>query len=197
MYCIYKITNLINGKTYVGQHKYKVLNDNYMGSGKYLKRAVKKYGIENFKKDILVFNIIKKDFIDLLEKEYIKFYKNIGKAEYNIADGGQGGNLGPEVCKRISEATKGKEHHMSEEWRRRNSESHKGLPSPNKGKHLSDEIKRKISETNKRITHSEEWNKKVAKGLKGHLVSDETRKKKSEAMKGKHWKLVDGKRVWY
>ena len=43
-----------------------------------------------FKKDILVFGIVRKDFIDLLEKEYIKFYRSIGKAEYNIADGGEG-----------------------------------------------------------------------------------------------------------
>lgn len=33
MYCIYRITNLINGKTYIGQHKYKKLSDSYMGSG--------------------------------------------------------------------------------------------------------------------------------------------------------------------
>lgn len=39
MYYIYRITNKINGKTYIGQHKYKKLNDNYTGSGKLIRRA--------------------------------------------------------------------------------------------------------------------------------------------------------------
>lgn len=42
MYYIYRITNLINGKTYIGQHKYKKIKDTYMGSGKILKNAIKK-----------------------------------------------------------------------------------------------------------------------------------------------------------
>ena len=48
---IYKTTNLINGKIYVGQDTKN--NPNYLGSGKILKFALKKYGIENFKKEIL------------------------------------------------------------------------------------------------------------------------------------------------
>ena len=43
-YLIYKTTNLINGKIYIGSHRTTDINDSYMGSGKYLLYALKKYG---------------------------------------------------------------------------------------------------------------------------------------------------------
>lgn len=175
MYYIYRITNLINGKTYIGQHKYKELNDDYMGSGIVLKQAYAKYGIENFKKDILVFGIVEKNFINLLEKEYIAFERvNNVNGCYNIADGGQGGNLGAEAIKKMSEKLKGKSP-----W--------------NKGKHCSEETKRKLSEVLKGRKQSEEWRRKRAEAMsgntnaKGCTRSAETRKKLADSKKGNKW----------
>ena len=51
---IYKTTNLINGKIYVGMHSTDNLNDGYLGSGWILKQAIKKYGKENFKGEVLL-----------------------------------------------------------------------------------------------------------------------------------------------
>ena len=210
---IYRITNLINGKTYIGQHKYKKLDDDYMGSGVLIKRAIKKHGIENFKKEILYSRIQYKETADDMERFAIAKERAIEKAEYNLADGGQGGAtpLSEEAKRKISEAHKGKPH--SEEHKRKISESEKGRKfseehkrkisealkkkANNTGKHLSEEIKRKISEAHKGKPHSEEHNRKVSEALKGKHMSEEAKRKISEARKGKHWKLIDGKRVWY
>jgi hypothetical protein len=45
---IYITTNKLNGKRYIGQHQSKDWDYKYFGSGIYLKRAIKKYGLENF-----------------------------------------------------------------------------------------------------------------------------------------------------
>lgn len=52
-YTIYQITHIPSGKIYIGRHQTEDLNDGYMGSGKHLKRAQEKYGLDQFKKKYL------------------------------------------------------------------------------------------------------------------------------------------------
>ena len=52
-YTVYKTTNLINGKFYIGTHKTADPNDSYLGSGTLLKKAIDKYGVSSFKKEVL------------------------------------------------------------------------------------------------------------------------------------------------
>lgn len=143
-FCIYRITNLVNGKTYIGQHKYKELNDYYMGSGVLLKRAQRKYGIENFKKEILYANIQYQDTADSVEMYAIAKERSVGKAEYNIANGGNcTGTVSDETRKKLSDSHKGKR--LSEETKRKITEAHKGK----KLGPFTEEHKRKLSEARK------------------------------------------------
>ena len=52
-YLIYKITNKINSKYYIGAHRTKDINDSYMGSGTVIRRAINKYGVDQFTKEII------------------------------------------------------------------------------------------------------------------------------------------------
>lgn len=87
---IYKITNLINGKIYIGQHiQYTKSIDSYMGSGILLKKAQKKYGISNFKKEIIEECTLEN--INEREIYWISEFNCITPNGYNLAKGGKNG----------------------------------------------------------------------------------------------------------
>jgi len=89
-YYTYKITNLVNGKYYLGMHMTNNLNDGYMGSGRAIKLAIKKYGLENFSKTILQYFSCYADMADA-ETKLITDEVISDSNSYNAKCGGCGG----------------------------------------------------------------------------------------------------------
>lgn len=111
---IYEITNTLNGKTYIGQHTVRIgrtiSSDTYWGSGKIIKEAISKYGIANFKKNIIISGEFTKAEINLLEISEISKQRKMGKAEYNISDGGESPFINSEFAKSAGSKADPKKH---------------------------------------------------------------------------------------
>ena len=166
-YLIYKITNLINNKIYIGQHVTTNINDDYMGSGDHIKNAIKKYGIENFKKEIIA-ECSSFDEMNDLEGELVNqdFVNNPNTYNHAI-----GGTYGWKNCLKYKseEEIQNIRKHANEvflnlfkdpEYRKQHAEKiSNGLkeagfdPRTFLGKTHSEETKRKMSETHKRNNH--------------------------------------------
>jgi hypothetical protein len=87
---IYKITNLINKKFYIGKDTSS--DSNYFGSGLLIKRAIEKYGLENFQKEIID-ETDNYEELSLKEKYWINHFNSTNlKIGYNISKGGDGGD---------------------------------------------------------------------------------------------------------
>lgn len=87
---IYKITNTLNGKIYIGKDT--TSDPKYYGSGLLIRRSIDKYGIDNFTKEIID---ITEDYNELSNKEiyWIKHFNSTNpEIGYNISEGGDGGN---------------------------------------------------------------------------------------------------------
>ncbi|QIG70592.1 Seg-like homing endonuclease protein [Rhizobium phage RHph_I1_18] len=87
---LYQTTNNVNGKIYVGKHKTSNLNDGYIGSGKLLKLAIAKYGIENFSFQILKMFDSEND-LNVAEAEIVTEEFCTNPNTYNLCRGGGGG----------------------------------------------------------------------------------------------------------
>lgn len=157
---IYITTNLINNKKYIGMHNN--FNDDYLGSGKLLQYAIKKYGKENFSREILAYAKTKEELAKL-EIYYIKIYNAIlDENFYNIHSGGFGGNT-----------IAGYNEEQLKQYKEKMSIALSGEKNLNYGKIKSKETRKKISES-----HKKHWRN----------ISNEKREKfsqiMSEAVKG-------------
>ena len=163
---VYVIVNKINLKLYFGSHSWEGtgVDKNYYGSGTAIKRAVRKYGKDNF----IVYPIKFYDTIEecrQAEEELLTKYDISNNIYcYNIKNGAVGwtsedmtGEKHPfygkhhtsESRKKISQAHKGKP--LSEEARKKISQANKGEKHPNYGKHLSEEHRKNMSQAKKNI----------------------------------------------
>ena len=146
---VYITENLINGKRYIGRDMYD--NPTYLGSGKLLNKAIKKYGRENFKKTTLQ-RCNSLDELKSVEEYWIKYYNaSTNEKFYNILDGSTGGdsltnhpNL-ENIKNKIREARKTQKINHSTETRKKIGDSQRGEKAFWYQKQRSPEINKKVS----------------------------------------------------
>jgi group I intron endonuclease len=197
---IYKTTNLINGKIYIGQHQSDLIDIDYFGSGRKIKKAIKRYGKNSFILEVLCWKKTIKS-LNMSEIYFIKAFDSINpKVGYNISNEGQigwmkGVKQTEEAKRLIGLAATGNKYCL-------------GNPSWNKGKTgiYSKETLRKISEAGKGrkaskesieknrlfhigIRHTEETRTKSIgnKGKQSVPMSEAAKKKLSVYWTGKPW----------
>ena len=211
---IYKITNNLNGKMYIGMHRSKSFDESYWGSGKIITDAINKYGKDNFSREV----ILECDSEDELCKAEERIIRELNCVEsdeyYNLKDGGVGkfpvflgeangmygvhrfGELNPNY---------GKHHVFSDEIRKKMSDAHKGkklsdyhrqrISEGNKGRKMSDETKLKLSiKAKNRVGwhHTEETKLKMSKN--NAMNKEEHRIKVSKALRGRPSKAKN--KIW-
>ena len=156
---IYLTTNLINNNKYIGKDTNN--NPKYLGSGSILKKAIEKYGKENFKKEILE-HCSSKEELWKREEHWLNFFNAESNPLFYNRTNKAYGNSGQtqEGKKKISNAKKG--------W----------IPS--------DETKKRMSENRRgHKMYNDEWRLKIKNSLTGLKRTDETKHKQSEIRKGK------------
>ena len=167
---IYKIENLINNKCYIGQTIQKGgFDERYSFSGKDIERvykshknykktknksfnrhlfnSIEKYGFDNFSINKLFDFAFSKEELDIKENTWIDYFDCINKG-YNWRGGGSNGKLSEETKKKISE-------------------SNKGEKNANYGNKWSEEQRKRAGEKQKNRKHTEEAKKKISDAFKG------------------------------
>jgi group I intron endonuclease len=168
---IYKITNLLNGKIYVGQttqrpakrwasHKAGVKNPKWP-----IHRAIARHGAENF--DFAVIEECQdRETLDQAECRWIAELRSKKPGGYNVTDGGGGINgykFSAEACAKLGDRSRGR--HVSQETGRKISEA-------KRGQRLGDETRRRMAAARIGKKHSPEVREKIARSNRGKKRSD-------------------------
>jgi group I intron endonuclease len=183
---IYKTTNLINGKIYVGKQVNIRKKDVYLGSGKILKSAIEKYGRENFKKEILQECLTKED-LNHQEIFWIKELNSLQPIGYNIVFGGEGGDTFTNNPNQ-EEYRKQKSEWSQKMWK--DDEYRKHMSDIRTGQKMSDQARRNMSNASIDKPKTEEHKESLSKAWEKRKIekphTQETRDLMSNSMIGKN-----------
>ena len=177
-FTVYRITNQIDGKFYIGRHKTANLNDGYFGSGgTRLQAALAKYGRENFTKEIIMLCDSYEHMIQV-EKDLVILDPAIS---YNMVPGGDKGGWVPTLNK----------------GRIRTPEHKLAISRANKGSKRTQKQREAISKANIGRQFSAEHKEKLKLSAQNRGPrSSESIAKSAAGLRGRSWTLVDGKRKW-
>ena len=210
---IYRITNLLNGMIYIGRHKSESYDKSYRGSGKVIKRVIKKHGWSNFLKEILC-PCFSEEELNAEEEFLIEFFNaRDPKIGYNRAKGGAGGS-GPcsdekrsKISKSLKESGKlagsnnpmygvhryGEDsphygHKLSEESKELIRTKARMRPSKLKGRSLTESHRAKIRIA--KLNCSDETRRKISEANKGRTRTEDQKKQMRDRMKGNNYASI-------
>ena len=219
---IYKITNKLNGKVYVGQTT-RPLTERFREHAKCKKtiigKAIRKNGKKNFAIEVLE-ECASQEQLNECEIFWIAHFDCKAPNGYNLTGGGEGsGSPSPETRAKLSAATRGEKNphfgkrhtaevreriaaskrgkKLSAETRAKMSASRRGAKHHQYGKPLTPEWKRKLSESNRGRTLSAEARAKISRALRGKKLSEEVKARMSAGTKSKHAVICVESRVIY
>lgn len=150
-HCTYFVINLVTRKGYFGVHSTNDIEDDYLGSGVLITRAVRKYGKENFIKTIVSVYSTKEEAyaeeVRVVTKEYVRY-----EGSYNLNPGGKGGLLlEGERLETFREMARGRRH--------------------------TQETKDLLREIKSTFRHTEDAKSRISESLMGRAVTEDTREK--------------------
>ena len=183
MFILYRTTNQVNGKFYIGVHNSS--KSWYKGSGSHLKRAIKKYGIKNFYRETL-FEFESEAEAYLKEEEIVNLDLLSNPLCYNLKLGGKGGRTGIVTVKDlltnelIGAVSNTHPKYISGEW------VHllKGRDTFKKAREASIMVRKGKPSLLRNQPRSRDTKLKISNTLSGRVQSQETKNKRSQSMKG-------------
>jgi hypothetical protein len=182
---IYRVTNLTNGKRYVGQTVRAIpqrwaahVSAANTNSPQWLAQAIKKYGADNFIIEVID-TVFSHTEALAAEAKWIAFYDATGADGYNMTGGGPG--------------IVGYRH--TDEAKAKMSKARKGKPRPPgfgpkisaalKGRHHSPETRAKIGDVHRGLKHTPEARAKMSAALRGRIITSEARTKIAARLRGR------------